>query len=90
MADRNLEITKLWKPVVFKDSLNGFKIQWDLGHLIPLDFFESLGLGQGCAHGDTQGTPNSPVGPLLSAELTVQLKSTVFNTAFLINQPGKK
>lgn len=67
MADRNLEITRLWKAVVFRKSLNGFKIQWDLGHLIPLGFFESLSLGQGCAHGEREGTPCSPGGHLLSA-----------------------
>lgn len=66
MADRNLEITRLWKAVVFIKSLNGFKIQWDLGHLIPLGFFESLNLGQGCAHGEREGTPCSPGGHLLS------------------------
>lgn len=70
MADRNSEVTKLWKAVVFKESLNGFKIWWDLGHPIPLGFFESLSLGQGRAHGSTQGTPTGPVGHLLSAGLT--------------------
>lgn len=55
----NLEITRLWKAVVFKESLNGFKIQWDLGHLIPLCFFESLSLGKGCARGDRRGTPTT-------------------------------
>lgn len=68
MTDRNLEITKLWKTVVFKESLNGFKIQWDLGHLIPLGFFESLSLGQ--AHGDRQGTPTILADQLPSAELS--------------------
>lgn len=71
MADRSLEITKFWKAVVFKEGLNGLKIQWNLGHLIPLGFFESLSLGQGCTLADRQGRPTSPVGHLLLAELTV-------------------
>lgn len=57
--------------MVFKESLNGFKFQWDLGHLIPLGFFESLSLEQGCTLGDRQGRPTSPVSHLLLAELTV-------------------
>lgn len=83
-------LSGIWKSQAYgkmwflKKNMTGFKIQWSLGYLpCKSQSEEGLSPWQQLVH------TNQPCGLQLLAEVTVQLQSTVFNTASPVNQLGK-